>query len=78
VLVFAGQSNAVGVDTLDQLRMDQLAPQPNLLFYGPNEDGNIWGPLAPSSNSPNLIDASAEWNKDQRRKSVSVKLPKIP
>ena len=56
VFVFAGQSNAVGVDTLDELRADQLAPQPNVLFYGPNESGNIWGPLTPSSNSPNLID----------------------
>src|SRR5262245_64003289 len=56
VFVFAGQSNAVGVDTLDELRADQMAPQPNVLFYGPNESGNIWGPLTPSSNSPNLVD----------------------
>ena len=56
VFVFAGQSNAVGVDTLDELRADQLAPQPNVLFYGPNENGNIWGPLTPSSASPNLVD----------------------
>ena len=56
VFVFAGQSNAVGVDTLDELRADQLAPQPNVLFYGPNESGNIWGPLTPSSTSPNLVD----------------------
>ena len=56
VFVFAGQSNAVGVDTLDELRTDQLAPQPNVLFYGPNESGNIWGPLTPSSTSPNLVD----------------------
>ena len=56
VFVFAGQSNAVGVDTLDELRADRLTPQPNVLFYGPNESGNIWGPLTPSSNSPNLID----------------------
>jgi hypothetical protein len=56
VFVFAGQSNAVGVDTLDELRADQLAPQPNVLFYGPNEGGNEWGPLTPSSTSPNLID----------------------
>ena len=56
VFVFAGQSNAVGVDTRDELKVDQLAPQPNVLFYGPNESGNIWGPLTPSSNSPNLID----------------------
>ena len=55
-MVFAGQSNAVGVDTLDELRADQLAPQANVLFYGPNESGNLWGPLTPSSNSPNLID----------------------
>ena len=26
------------------------------MFYGPNETGNIWGALTPSSNSPNLID----------------------
>ena len=59
VFVFAGQSNAVGVDTLDELRADQRAPQPNVLFYGPNETGNTWGVLTPSSNSPNLIDGSA-------------------
>jgi acetyltransferase-like isoleucine patch superfamily enzyme len=56
VFVFAGQSNAVGVDTLDELRADQRAPQPNVLFYGPNERGNTWGAFTPSSNSPNLID----------------------
>jgi carbonic anhydrase/acetyltransferase-like protein (isoleucine patch superfamily) len=56
VFVFAGQSNAVGVDTLDELRADQRAPQPKVLFYGPNERGNTWGVLTPSSNSPNLID----------------------
>jgi serine acetyltransferase len=56
VFVFAGQSNAVGVDTLDELRVDQRGPQPNVLFYGPNETGNTWGVLTPSSNSPNLID----------------------
>ena len=58
VFVFAGQSNAVGVDTLDELRADQRAPQPNVLFYGPNETGNTWGVLTPSSNSPNLIDGT--------------------
>ena len=56
VFVFAGQSNAVGVDTLDELTADQRAPQPNVLFYGPNESGNTWGALTPSNNSPNLID----------------------
>ena len=56
VFVFAGQSNAVGVDTLDELRADQLAPQLNVLFYGPNENGKIWAALATSTNSPNLID----------------------
>jgi len=54
VFVFAGQSNAVGVDTLDELRADQRAPQPNVLFYGPNETGNTWSPLTPCSNSPSL------------------------
>ena len=43
IFVFAGQSNAVGVDTLDELTSDQRAPQPNVLFYGPNENGNTWG-----------------------------------
>ena len=56
VFVFAGQSNAVGVDTLDELRADQRAAQPNVLFYGPNETGNMWGALTPSSSSPNLVD----------------------
>ena len=58
VFVFAGQSNAVGVDTLDELRADQRAPQPNVLFYGPNETGNTWGVFTPSSNSPNRIDGT--------------------
>jgi hypothetical protein len=45
IFVFAGQSNAVGVDTLDELSADQSGPQPNVLFYGPNETGNTWGVL---------------------------------
>ena len=31
VFVFAGQSNAVGVDTLDELTADQRAAQPTVL-----------------------------------------------
>ena len=63
VFVFAGQSNAVGVDTLDELRADQRAPQPNVLFYGPNQTGNTWGVFTPSSNSPNRIDGTGrgDW-----------------
>ena len=56
IFVFAGQSNAVGVDTLDELTSDQLAAQPKVLFYGPNETGNTWGVLTPSADSPNLVD----------------------
>ena len=56
IFVFAGQSNAVAVDTLDELTSDQRAAQPNVLFYGPNENGNTWGPLTPSAESPNLVD----------------------
>src|SRR5262245_25734238 len=56
VFVFAGQSNMVGVDTLSELTAGQAAPQANVLFYGPNETGNTWGPLTPSVTSPNLID----------------------
>jgi acetyltransferase-like isoleucine patch superfamily enzyme len=56
VFVFAGQSNAVGVDTLDELTPDQRAAQPKVLFYGPNENGNTWGALTPSADSPNLVD----------------------
>ena len=41
-----------------RIRADQRAPQPNVLFYGPNETGNTWGVLTPSSNSPNLIDGT--------------------
>ena len=48
IFVFAGQSNAVGVDTLDELTLDQRAAQPKVLFYGPNENGNTWGALTPS------------------------------
>ena len=54
IFVFAGQSNAVGVDTHDELTPDQRAAQPRVLFYGPNENGNTWGALTPSADSPNL------------------------
>ena len=54
IFVFAGQSNAVGVDTHDELTADQRAAQPRVLFYGPNENGNTWGALTPSADSPNL------------------------
>jgi hypothetical protein len=56
VFVFAGQSNMIGVNTLSELMPGQEAGQPNVLFYGPNETGNTWGPLMPSSTSPNLVD----------------------
>jgi acetyltransferase-like isoleucine patch superfamily enzyme len=56
IFVFAGQSNAVGVDTLDELPSDQRAAQPKVLFYGPNETGSAWGVLTPSADSPNLVD----------------------
>ena len=52
IFVFAGQSNAVGVDSLDELTPDQRAAQPKVLFYGPNENGNTWGALTPSADSP--------------------------
>jgi Carbohydrate esterase, sialic acid-specific acetylesterase len=54
VFVFAGQSNAVGVDNVSELTPGQLVAQPNVLYYGPNENGNTWSTLAPSSNSPNV------------------------
>jgi hypothetical protein len=53
VFVFAGQSNAVGINNVSELTPAQLAAQPNVLFYGPNEGGNTWGAFAPSSSSPN-------------------------
>ena len=53
IFVFAGQSNAVGVDTPDELTPDQRAAQPKVLFYGPNLNGNTWGALTPSADSPN-------------------------
>src|SRR5262245_54979759 len=56
IFVFAGQSHAVGVDTLDELTSDQRAAQPNVQFYGPNENGNTWDSLTPSAESPNLVD----------------------
>ncbi len=56
MFVFAGQSNAVGVNTLSELTPAQQTAQPNVLFYGPNENGNTWGALTPSTNSPNLTD----------------------
>ena len=56
IFVFAGQSNAVGVDTLDELTPDQRAAQPNVLFYGPNENDHTWGALTPSPDSPNAVD----------------------
>ena len=56
--VFAGQSNAVGVNTLSELTPTQSAPQPNVLYYGPNEASTppTWGALTPSTTSPNLTD----------------------
>jgi hypothetical protein len=57
VFVFAGQSNAVGVNILSELTPAQQTAQPNVLFYGPNETGNTWGALTPSTNSPNLTDS---------------------
>jgi len=59
--VFAGQSNAVGVNSFSELTLDQAAQQSNVLFYGPNETFNpppftptaTWGPLTPSPTSPN-------------------------
>jgi hypothetical protein len=56
VFVFAGQSNALGVNTLSELTPAQQTAQPNVLFYGPNETGNTWSALTPSTNSPNLTD----------------------
>ena len=54
VFVFAGQSNAVGVNNISELTAAQLAAQPNVLYYGPNETGNAWSALTPCSNSPNV------------------------
>ena len=54
VFVFAGQSNAVGINNVSELTPGQLVAQPNVLYYGPNENGNTWGTLTPSSNSPNV------------------------
>jgi hypothetical protein len=54
--VFAGQSNAVGVNHFSELTPAQAAPQPNVLFYGPNELGNTWAPLTASPTSPNSFD----------------------
>ena len=58
IFVFAGQSNAVGVDTLNELTPDQRAAQSKVLFYGPNENGKTWGALTPSADSPNLVDGT--------------------
>ena len=66
VFVFAGQSNAVGVDTLDELTADQRAAQPRVLFYGPNENGNTWGALTPSADSPNLSTAGVSVRRSPR------------
>jgi hypothetical protein len=54
VFVFAGQSNAVGVNNISELMPAQLAAQPNVLYYGSNETGNTWSALTPSSDSPNV------------------------
>jgi len=54
VFVFAGQSNAVGVNNVSELTPAQLAAQPKVLYYGPNETGSTWSALTPSSNSPNV------------------------
>jgi hypothetical protein len=53
LFVFAGQSNAVGINNVSELTPGQLAAQPNVLFYGPNETGSTWGSFTPSATSPN-------------------------
>src|SRR5262249_24084316 len=53
VFVFAGQPNAVGINNVRELTPGQLVAQPNVLYYGPNENGNTWDTLTPSDHSPN-------------------------
>jgi len=48
VLVLAGQSNMVGWATkVNDLPPAQRAPQTQVLFYGPDENGSTWGWLVP-------------------------------
>jgi hypothetical protein len=48
LLVFAGQSNMIGwLSNVDDLTPEQRQPQPQVLFFGPNEDGHTWGTLVP-------------------------------
>lgn len=48
LLVFAGQSNMIGwLSNVADLSPAQQQPQPNVLFYGPNENGSTWGSLTP-------------------------------
>jgi hypothetical protein len=48
VLVLAGQSNMVGwVSSVNDLSPIEQAPQRDVLFYGPDENGATWGPLTP-------------------------------
>jgi hypothetical protein len=43
VFVLAGQSNAVGVNTLSELTPAQQTAQPNVLFYGPKHPSTAQG-----------------------------------
>lgn len=46
LLIFAGQSNMVGFRTnVADLDKRQSAPQPNVFFYGPNDDGSTWSAI---------------------------------
>ena len=69
IFVFAGQSNAVGVDTHDELTPEQRAAQPRVLFYGPNENGNTWGALTPSA--IHQISAGVSVRRSPRGKTIS-------
>ena len=48
LLVFAGQSNMIGwLSNVADLTAEQQLAQPQVLFYGPNENGHTWASLAP-------------------------------
>lgn len=56
LLIFAGQSNMVGLRTdIRALTAEERALQPAALFFGPNDDGVTWAPLAPPTQVEQVI-----------------------
>jgi len=59
LFIFAGQSNMVGFRTdVSELGNDERAAQPNVFFFGPNDDGEEWS-VVDLAKSPTQISQTA-------------------